>query len=322
MAIMVTGGKGFIGRRLVDKLERTGNEVVVVDKENGGVLNKDYLEAKINNDMGRERVTVIFHLGAVSGSVYFSEDSVHAVNVNCAGTTNLLEMALKHKIRKVVFAGTMSAYGFTPIPHKEDGPVSCPNAYVATKLFGERLMRLYWENHGLQTVCLRFSSVYGPGEETKGRVANPVTQFMWAVLRGDKPIIFDEGEQTRDLVFVDDVVSALMTVMFHGWPGETYNVSTGIETSMNAVMDCIKEVSGKDKIDVDYKSWKPYDQQKDFIDRQCGSFQKLREHTGWKPLVDVKAGISHTFNYYGTEHPEKVPSKDLMDKIIINAFKD
>lgn len=321
MAIMVTGGKGFIGRRLVKKLQDAGNDVVVLDKEQGGVLNKAYLEKAMMNETGKEKVNTVFHLGAVSGSVYFSEDPIHAVKVNCEGTINLLETALKQRIRRIVFAGTMSAYGFTPIPHTEDGPVSCPNSYVASKLFGERLMRLYWENHGIETVNLRFSSVYGPGEETKGRVSNPVTQFIWAILRGDAPIIFDKGDQTRDLVFVDDVVSALMSAMLHGHPGQTYNVSTGVETSMNTVMKYLREITGKDKIPVEYVSWKPYDQQRNFIDRQCGSFDKIRGHTLWFPRFTVIQGLSNTYGYY-VIHPDDVPSQAKMDEIVKGAFKE
>jgi len=302
MSIMVTGGKGFIGRRLVDRLEKQGNEVVVVDKEEGGVLNRSLL------DIHMPKVSVIFHLGAVSGSIFFSDDPVHAVRVNCEGTANLLEIAAQHNnVRKVIFAGTMSAYGFTPVPHMENGPVSCPNAYVATKLFGERMMRLYFENRSLQTVCLRFASVYGIGEETKkgGAVANPVTQFIWNALKGTPPRVFGTGKQSRDLVYVDDVVSALLAAV-HATPGEVYNVSTQVETPLNDVIDMLSLIH-KSKVVPNYTEWKPYDQQQMYVDRQCASFDKLRQATGWKPRFDVMNGMRQVYYYY-REHPELVPA--------------
>jgi nucleoside-diphosphate-sugar epimerase len=191
----------------------------------------------------------------------------------------------------------MSAYGFMPIPHTEDGPINSPNPYVATKLFGEQLMKLYFQNHGLETISLRFSSVYGIGEHTKGRVANPVTQFIWSALIGKPPKVFGDGNQTRDLVYVDDVCTALMSAAFNGVSGEVYNVSTNIETSMNSLVDVLRKVHD-DKIEPFYTEWKPYDQQSKYIDRQCASFDKLNQTTGWKPTVKLEDGVKTTYDYY------------------------
>lgn len=302
MAILVTGGKGFIGRRLVKKLQTMGNDVIVMDKEDGGILNRELLESVM------DKVSVIFHLGAVSGALFFTDDPIGAVRVNCEGTATLLEIAAKHEnVRKVVFAGTMSAYGWTPIPHMENGPISCPNAYVSTKLFGERLMRLYFENRKLNTVCLRFSSVYGIGEETKknGTVSNPITQFTWNAMHGVPPKIFGDGKQTRDLIFVDDVVGALVAAMLSATPGEVYNVSTDVETSFNEVLDLLSLIIGK-KVTGKYTPWKPYDQQINYVDRQRASFDKLHSATGWSPKFSVQTGLRAIVDFY-TEHPELVP---------------
>ena len=301
MAVLVTGGKGFIGRRLVKRLETMGNDVFVVDKEDDGVLNRKLLEDLM------PRTSVIFHLGAVSGALFFTDEPIHAVKVNCEGTATLLEVAARfNNIKKVIFAGTMSSYGWTPIPHVENGPVSCPNAYVATKLFGERLMRLYFENRKLRTVCLRFSSVYGIGEETKrnGRIANPVTQFAWNAMRGHRPRLFGDGTQTRDLVFVDDVVSALLASV-QANPGEVYNVCTNVETSFNEVVDLLSVILGN-KVVPEYEKWKPYDQQLGYVDRQRASFDKLQQATGWKPNYSIQTGLKVVLDHY-YKNPDQVP---------------
>ena len=299
--VMVTGGKGFIGRRLVQRLEKYGNEVAVIDKEDGGILNSEYLKSKLDG------VHVVFHLGSASGSLFFTEDPIHSVNVNCGGTANLLETVLKSDVKRVVFASTMSAYAFTPIPHCEEGPINSPNPYVATKLFGEQMMRLYYQNHGLETVVCRFASVYGIGEHTKGFVANPVTQFVWSVLTGGKPKVFGNGSQTRDLVYVDDVCGAITAAALGGSPGEVYNVSTNIETSMNEVVKMLEKVHGE-KVEANYTEWKPYDQQSKYIDRQCASFEKLKNTCGWRPLVDLETGMRSVYDYYKN-------NKELIPKV-------
>lgn len=301
MAIMVTGGKGFIGRRLVSRLEKMGNDVMVVDKEMDGILNRKLLEDLM------PRASVIFHLGAVSGALFFTDEPIHAVKVNCEGTATLLEVAAKfNNVRKVVFAGTMSSYGWTPIPHVENGPLSCPNAYVATKLFGERMMRLYFDNRGLHTTCLRFSSVYGIGEESKknGRVANPVTQFAWNAMRGNSPMLYGDGSQTRDLIFVDDVVSALIAAL-NATPGEVYNVCTNVETSFNDVLRLLSTLLDQ-KVIPKYEDWKPYDQQQGYVDRQKASFEKLFRATGWKPRYSIQDGLAMVLEHYH-EHPDLIP---------------
>ena len=300
MKVMVTGGKGFIGRRLVVKLAEQGNDVIVVDKELDGIVNFDYLREKLKG------VEVVYHLGSASGSLFFSENPIQSVNVNCGGTANLLETIVHHsKVQQVVFAGTMSAYGFTTIPHHESGPVNSPNPYVATKLFGEQLMRLYYQNHLLPTMTTRFASVYGIGEHTKGPVANPVTQFVWSVLTGGKPMVFGNGTQTRDLVYVDDVCDALIAAQEHGKPGEIYNVSTNVETSLNDVIKVLEKVHGR-KVEVEYTEWKPYDQQSKYIDRQCASYEKLNIVSGWVPKVGLEEGMRRVYQYY-VENYDLIP---------------
>ena len=137
MKCVVTGGKGFIGRRVAAGLKQTGHDVKVVDIEGGGILNKTLLHYVLRD------ADVVFHLGAVSGSPFFSKNPVKGVETNCVGTTILLEECRKMEVPQIVFSSTMSSYAFCTLPHVEEGLTTVPNMYTATKLFGENLMKLY-----------------------------------------------------------------------------------------------------------------------------------------------------------------------------------
>ena len=185
MTVLVTGGRGFIGRRLVSAL---GPDTRVIDIDDGkeGILDMDLLIREFQS------VGTVFHLGSCSGNLYFEGNNARGILTNCIGTLNVLEAARIARVKRVIFASTQTAYAGTPVPHLEDGPISPEtNLYTATKIFGEHLCRMYWRRFGLETVVLRFASVYGPGEETKGHVSNPLTQFCWGMMKGEQPIVLD-----------------------------------------------------------------------------------------------------------------------------------
>jgi len=289
MTVLVTGGKGFIGRRLVEALEKKGNEVRVIDVEKENMLGVLDFDSLLQAMQG---VKIVFHLGAISGNLYFEHPPL-GIKVNCLGTWNLLEAARIARVKRVVFASTSSLYAETPIPHKEtSAPEGAVNLYSATKLFGEYMMQMYWQRHRLETVICRFASIYGVGEESKGHVANPVTQFICDMLEGNQPVLFGDGSQTRDLTYVDDVVSALlhcatsfMTVM----PGEIYNVSTNYASSFNYVVEVINKVLGTD-IKPKYEPYKVTGLQSVYVDSQVCDNTKLVS-TGWTPKVSLEEGI-------------------------------
>jgi len=289
--VVVTGGRGFIGTRLVKALEKMGNTVSVVeiDDGDGGIMDFELLMRKFNGPK------VVFHLGATSGNLYFEYPPM-GIKTNCLGTWNVLEAARLSRVKRVIFASTQSLYAHAGLPHREysrvDGDV---NLYASTKLFGEWLMQMYWRKHKLETVILRFASVYGIGEDRKGKVANPISQFIWGMMKGESPSLFGDGSQTRDLTYVDDVVSALIHSATSVPPGEIYNVSTKIETSFNDVIQTINKVLGTG-IAPNYVSPEATGLQTIYIDRQWSDNSKLR-NTGWKPQVDLEEGIRRVVEY-------------------------
>jgi nucleoside-diphosphate-sugar epimerase len=289
--VVVTGGRGFIGSRLVNALDKMGNTVSVVeiDDGQGGILDFKLLMRKFNG------AKIVFHLGATSGNLYFEYPPM-GIETNCLGTWNVLEAARLSRIKRVVFASTQSLYAHCAVPHKETyPPAGDVNLYASTKLFGEWLMQMYWRKYALETVILRFASVYGIGEEKKGKVANPITQFIWAAMNGEIIKIYGNGNQTRDLTFVDDVVSALIHCSTSVPPGEIYNVSYGVETSFNEVVNTIVKVLGMPVVK-HFVEPEASGLQTIYIDRQWSDNSKLRG-TGWTPKVNLEDGIRKVVEY-------------------------
>jgi nucleoside-diphosphate-sugar epimerase len=289
--VVVTGGKGFIGSRLVAALEKMGNTVSIVEYDDGkgGILDFELLVRKFNG------AKIVFHLGATSGNLYFEYPPL-GINTNCLGTWNVLEAARMSRVKRVLFASTQSLYAGCHVPHKETyTPAGDINLYASTKLFGEMMMQMYWRKYAIETIILRFASVYGIGEEKKGKVANPITQFLWAAMN-DEPIkIYGTGRQTRDLTFVDDVVSALIHCSTAVPPGEIYNVGYGVETSFVEAVQTIARVLGK-KIDTSFIEPEFSGLQTNYIDRQWCDNSKLRG-TGWTPKVNLEDGIRKVVEY-------------------------
>ena len=182
-------------------------------------------------------------MGEASGSLQFNPpfDGCHT---NCMGTLILLEEALKAGVKKIIFSTTGSSYADTPVPHKEDNQLNVPNFYTASKIFNEHSIRLYKELYGLDYVILRYASVYGP-KENKGPLCNVVSQFYVSMKKGQPPVIYGDGGQTRDFIFVKDVAAANIFAM-DSLSNDTFNVGTGIATSFNDVVRTINKVLNTD----------------------------------------------------------------------------
>lgn len=289
MKCLVTGYKGFIGTHLFEELKKRGHDVIGCDPKHSDDF-KDDIRTLRPEDL--EGVDWVFHLGAASGSLHFLPEPSQGISVNALGTVNLLNCCVKAKIKKVVFASTGSSYADTPLPHKETSPLNCPNFYTASKIFGEQAMKLYNQLYGLETIILRYASIYGPGEEKKvlpqGNLANVLTQFIWKMMNGEQPELWHTGEQTRDFTYVGDIVYANIFAaenLNHG----IYNVGTGVETKFVDVIKLINKILGTNiepkMVEATNKSV-----QSKYVDRQVFDNTKLREK-GWNWSVGVEEGI-------------------------------
>ena len=297
MKILVTGGAGFIGSNVVEALVRLGHEVVVLDNFSLGSMDnlasvKDKITV-IKGDIRDEKtvmnatkgVEYIFNEAAASSSPMFMTDLRNSVAVNIDGFINVLNAARKNDAA-VVYASTSSMYGNNPPPLREDMKVVSPNFYAATKVAGEDLARVFFEQYGTVTIGLRYMSVYGPRERSKGIFANMVSQFLWAMQKNEQPVIYGDGKQTRDFVFVKDVVSAHLLAMKLKKAGEIFNVGTGKATSLNQLVDILNKVLGKN-IKAKYIEMPV----KNYINTQLADITKARKMLGYEPKYNLEDGV-------------------------------
>ena len=250
MGVLVTGGAGFIGSNLVEDLLASGEDVVVLDNLTTG--SRENLEGLSGDlkviegsclDLGKLDLKPegIYHLGVPSSSPMYKKNPFlvgEAVN----GMIAVLELARKSGCR-VVYASTSSLYSGQAPPHREDMEVLVTDYYTEARFSMERIAELYKTLFGVEAVGMRFFSVYGPHEAAKKQYANIVTQFLWEMMAGRAPVIFGDGSQTRDFVYVKDVVSALRMAMDSDYSG-ALNVGTGKSYSFNEVAEMLAEKMG------------------------------------------------------------------------------
>lgn len=223
MKICVTGGAGFIGSNLVDRLVADGHEVSVLDNlSTGSRANLEgvahavrFVEGDLRDRAAvaeaLEGVEVVYHLGALAAVARSVENPTEVTEVNVGGTLNVLVAAREAGVRRVVFASSSSVYGDTPsLPKTETMPVTPLSPYAASKAAGEAYLSAWHATYGLETVALRYFNVYGPRQSPRSLYAAVVPRFLAAVARGEAPVIYGDGQQTRDFTWVGDLVEACL----------------------------------------------------------------------------------------------------------------
>ena len=302
MKVLVTGGAGFIGSHVVDRLLQEGHEVVIVDNLSTGKrgnLNRaarfckmDIQSWRLESVFRNERPNVVIHLAAQMDVRKSVEDPVFDAQVNVLGVLNVLRQAVRHGVRKVVFSSSGGAiYGEQEVyPAPESHPTRPLSSYGISKLCGEEYLSYYQRVSGLQVVNLRYANVYGPRQDPDGE-AGVIAIFIQKLLNNEQAIIHGNGRQTRDFVYVEDVVEANLAVMGQDTQG-TYNVGTGQETSINDLMRLLithtnatsKEIHGPAK---------KGEQARRVIDPS-----KIRQELSWEPRTELSEGLKLTVDYF------------------------
>lgn len=245
MKVLVTGGAGFIGSHLAAALVARGDEVRIFDNfSTGSAANLAGLESKvevINGDLrvtsqlesALEGVELVFHEAAFVSVPESIENPAACYDTNITGTINLLEATRKAGCKRVVLASSAAVYGASQqLPLKEDAQTECLSPYAGSKLFNETLAQLYTQTYKLPTVALRYFNVFGPRQSPTSAYAAAVPKFIAAMHKGQAPVIFGDGRQTRDFVFVGDVVRANLFAAKTQQVGQVFNVCSGKETSL------------------------------------------------------------------------------------------
>jgi len=305
MKVLVTGGAGFIGSHLVDRLVQEGNQVIVIDNLSTGKrkqVNKkaqfykmDIRSKRIERVFRKERPLIVVHLAAQMNVRLSTEDPVFDAEVNILGTLNLLEHAMKHGVRKMSFASSGGAvYGEQEVfPAAESHRTDPLSPYGISKLAGEKYLAYYTNTTGLRHVVLRFGNVYGPRQEPEGE-AGVIAIFSKLMLEGGQPIINGTGKQTRDFVYVDDVVEAIMVTIGEDIQG-IFNVGTGQEATVNECYGIIKELTSSSCKDL-YGAAKKGEQFRSVLD-----VMKMRERFGWDPQISLPEGLKMTVEFFKTQ---------------------
>ena len=302
MNILITGGAGFIGSHIVDAYIRQGHRVVVLDNLSSGkrkqvpeqsvFIHGDILDGKIEEIFEREKFNAINHHAAQISVTHSVDNPVHDAEVNILGSLKLLQLAVKYRVKRFMFASTGGAlYGDQEtFPATEDHPRQTTSPYGLSKLAVENYLPYYQKTFGLATVALRYSNVYGPRQDPHGE-AGVVAIFCKQLQRGERPRIFGDGEQTRDFVSVTDVVQANTALLSSDLSG-AFNVGTGRETSVNDLARVLIGLAGTG-VRPEHLSSRLGEQRRSAIDGG-----KLAGALGWRPRMPLEQGLLETYDFF------------------------
>ena len=318
MKALVTGGAGFIGSHLASRLLRDGHEVRVLDNFSTG--NRSNLEPLgdaveiVEGDMqSYERVNnavkdceVVFHEAALPSVPRSIQDPLTSNAVNVIGTLNLLLASRDSGVRRVVFASSSSIYGADKtLPKQEDRAPQPIAPYAVAKLASEGYCSSFSQVYGLETVALRYFNVFGPRQDPLSQYAAVIPKFITALQRGERPVVFGDGEQSRDFTYIDNVVDAnMLAAEAPGASGQTFNVACGDRISLNQLLDALREILGSD-LEASYLEARPGD-----VKHSLADITRAREQLGYEPAVDFAEGLRRTVASL-SEQAESEPAGSL-----------
>jgi UDP-glucose 4-epimerase len=303
MRVLLTGGAGFIGSHIAEHLLARGHDVAIVDDLSSGKRENVPEGAGFYEMDVRTGCTEIFeefapqalsHQAAQMDVRRSVREPDFDASVNVIGTLRLLENCVRYEVGKVVFASTGGAiYGEQhEFPASENHPQYPVSPYGVSKLAAERYLHFYHAQYGLPYAALRYANVYGPRQDPHGE-AGVVAIFSQNLALGRGSVIFGTGEQTRDYVYVEDVARANVRALETAAPSSAFNIGTGLETSVNALYELLRETSGGD-LPPEHAPAKPGEQLRSSVDPEKAAWV-----LGWRPEVELAAGLKQTLAFFG-----------------------
>lgn len=304
--VLVTGGAGFIGSNLCRRLVAEGCSVRVIDNlltgkmsNLDGILDKiDFIEADMGDpDAARSAmkdIDIVLHQGAVP-SVPRSVDEPDVTHQHCVNATfTLLLAARDSKIKRFVYAASSSAYGDSPVMPKVETMITNPKSpYAAAKLFGEYYCSVFSQVYGLDTISLRYFNVFGPYQDPTSQYAAAIPAFVTAILRGQSPTVYGDGEQSRDFTYIDNVVHAnLLAARAPKTGGEVVNIACGDKITVNAIIQLINDMTGN-TVAPCYAPSRPGD-----VKHSLADIAKAKALIGYTPVVPFRHGLEKAIHWY------------------------
>lgn len=295
---LVTGGRGFIGKDLIQRLISDNEEVLLLSSTpcndtdispqrsvTGTILDTEFL----NRIFSENEITGVYHLSAISDIRRSIADPYETFNLNVIGTVNLLEAMRRHDVKRMVFASTAAVYGNSAEPVKKESGETIPlSPYAASKLMAEKYCNIYSSQYGMNVKSLRYFNPYGPGMRPDSP-ASVVLKFINSIISKKSPVIFGDGTQTRDFVYINDITRANIKAMNSGEFG-AYNVGTGVATPMRKLAAMIMEITGIN-VSIDFQDARIGD-----ILHSSADISKAKRSFGYSPEYSLYKGLSEMIN--------------------------
>ena len=313
---LVTGGAGFIGSHLTEELIRRGHRVRVADSLITGkrsniahLRDVEFLEGDLAElDVARRAVAecdYVLHQAAIPSVPRSVKDPITSNRANVDATVNVLVAARDAGVRRLVFAGSSSAYGNTPtLPKHEGMPTSPLSPYALQKVIGEQYLQMFTRLYGLETVTIRYFNVFGPRQDPSSPYSGVISVFATALLQNRPPTIFGNGEQTRDFTYVANVVDGVLRACEAPKAnGQIINVATGGRISLNELFRTMRRLTGA-TVEPDYAETRAGD-----VNDSQADISLAREILGYEPTVSFEDGLERTVDWYRTEEAAVSPAR-------------
>ena len=307
MKVLVTGGAGFIGSHLVERLLRDGHAVRVLDnfatgrRENLLPMQAD-IELVEGDIQSYERVhravrgcEGVFHVAALPSVPRSLQDPLTSNATNVTGTLNVLLAARDEGVGRVVFSSSSSVYGANPaLPKHEALPVMPISPYAVAKLAGEGYCRSFFEVFALETVALRYFNVFGPRQDPLSQYSAVIPRFIMALEAGEAPVVHGDGEQSRDFTYVENVVEGtLLAMTAPGVGGKVFNVATGRRVALNELVERLRALTGADGVRVRHEAPRPGD-----VLHSHAQIERAERELGYRTTVSVEEGLRRTLSWH------------------------
>jgi len=314
--VLITGGAGFIGSNLCEHFVQRGNQVVCMDNlATGKKDNITHLQKKSNFSFfqgdireldacmeAANGVDLIFHQAALGSVPRSIEDPITTNAVNVTGFLNMLEATRKLKVPRLIYAASSSAYGDIQSSVKVEGRIGSPlSPYAVSKLTNEKYADVYSKIYGIETIGLRYFNVFGRRQDPEGAYAAAIPKFIRSLIAGNSPVIYGDGEQTRDFTYIDNVIQANELAAITTQPkalNKVYNVAFGERTSLNQLITILQELLSEfdpliASIPVEYTQERQGD-----VRNSLASIKKARKQLGYNPQFDLKKGLKKAIAWY------------------------